>query len=187
LAAAELRPSRWHLANSAGALAWPAAGGDLVRAGIAVYGIEPGPAVAHHCEELRPALTLRSRVSMVKTVSAGSGVSYGWHSVLDRDTVVATVPIGYADGVPRRLSFTGGEVLIGGKRRRILGVVTMDQLMVDCGDDAVAYGDEVILLGRQDHEVIRVEEWAERLGTIPYEIVCGISARVPRRWTGEGQ
>lgn len=182
---------RRHLANSAAALAWPAAHGDLVRVGIALYGIEPGSGVAAHCEDLRPALTLRSRVSMVKTVPSGQGVSYGWRTVLDRDTVVATVPLGYADGVPRRLALTGGDVLIGGRRRRILGVVTMDQLMVDCGSgdgaDDVAVGDEVVLLGAQGDQVVRPEEWAERLGTIPYEIVCGISARVPRRWVPAAQ
>lgn len=176
-----------HLANSAGALAWPDTAHDLVRVGIAIYGIEPGPEVADRCGALRPALTLRSRVSMVKTVAAGLGVSYGWKTILEHDTVVATVPIGYADGVPRRWSTVGGEVLIRGRRRRILGVVTMDQLMVDCGDDAVDVGDEVVLLGRQGPELIRAEEWAERLGTIPYEIVCGISARVPRRWVGDAQ
>lgn len=176
--------ARRHLANSAAALAWPAAHGDLVRAGIAVYGIEPGAGVADLCGPLRPALTLRSWVSMVKTVPAGQGVSYGWRTVLHRDTVVATVPLGYADGVPRRLAMTGGEVLIGGHRCRVLGVVTMDQFMVECGDAPVAVGDEVILLGRQGDEVIRAEDWAERLGTIPYEIVCGISARVPRHWVG---
>lgn len=176
-----------HLANSAGALAWPDTAHDLVRVGIAIYGIEPGPEVADRCGALRPALTLRSRVSMVKTVAAGLGVSYGWKTILEHDTAVATVPIGYADGVPRRWSTVGGEVLIRGRRRRILGVVTMDQLMVDCGDDAVDVGDEVVLLGRQGPELIRAEEWAERLGTIPYEIVCGISARVPRRWVGDAQ
>lgn len=179
--------ARRHVANSAGALAWPAAAYDLVRAGIALYGIEPGPGVADHCRELRPAMTLRAKVSMVKTVPAGVGVSYGWRNVLERDTVVATVPLGYADGVPRRLSSTGGEVLIGGVRRGILGVITMDQFMVDCGDGDVAVGDEVVLLGRQGTEEIRAQEWAERLGTIPYEIVCGVSARVPRRWTNPGQ
>lgn len=182
-----LTGARRHLANSAGALAWPSAAHDLVRAGIALYGIEPGPGVADHCRELRPAMTLRARVSMVKTVPAGAGVSYGWRSVLESDTVVATVPLGYADGVPRRLSTMGGEVLIGGARRRILGVITMDQFMVDCGDGDVAVGDEVVLLGRQGTGEIRAQEWAERLGTIPYEIVCGISARVPRRWTNPGQ
>jgi alanine racemase len=98
---------------------------------------------------------------------------------------VATVPIGYADGVPRRLFETGGEVLIGGRRRPVVGVITMDQLMVDCGDDAVAIGDEVVLIGGQDgpggRQTIRAEDWADRLGTIGYEIVCGIGGRVPRR------
>jgi alanine racemase len=94
------------------------------------------------------------------------------------------VPIGYADGVPRRLSTTGGEVLIGGRRRAIVGRVTMDQLMVDCGDDEVRTGDDVVLLGSQvgpdGVQTIRAEDWADRLDTIGYEIVCGISARVPR-------
>jgi alanine racemase len=97
---------------------------------------------------------------------------------------VATVPLGYADGVPRRLSSVGGEVLIGGRRRPITGVVTMDQLMVDCGDDAVAVGDEVVLLGVQGDDRVTADEWAERLGTIAYEITCGIGARVPRVHVG---
>lgn len=184
---AGLQRPQAHLANSAGALAWPVTTHDLVRVGIAMYGIEPGPDMADRCGVLRAAFTLRSRVSMVKTVAAGLGVSYGWRTMLEHDTVVATIPIGYADGVPRRWSTVGGEVLIRGRRRRILGVVTMDQLMVECGDDAVEVGDEVVLLGRQGTELIRAEEWAERLGTIPYEIVCGISARVPRRWVGDVQ
>jgi alanine racemase len=93
---------------------------------------------------------------------------------------VATVPIGYADGVPRRLFAAGGEVLLGGVRRPIVGVVTMDQLMVDCGDAAVAVGDEVVLIGEQAGQRITATEWAERLGTIGYEIVCGVSARIAR-------
>ena len=95
-------------------------------------------------------------------------------------TTVATVPIGYADGVPRRLFETGGEVLIGGRRRPIVGVVTMDQLMVDVGDDPVAVGDEVVLIGEQGGERVSAEEWADRLGTIGYEIVCGVSRRIAR-------
>jgi alanine racemase len=98
---------------------------------------------------------------------------------LAQDTTVATIPIGYADGVPRRLT-DDGCVLIGGRRRAIAGTITMDQLMVDCGDDAVAVGDEVVLLGRQGDEEITVAEWAELLGTIVYEVTCGISPRVPR-------
>jgi alanine racemase len=118
----------------------------------------------------------------VKRVAAGERISYGLTHRFDRDTTVATVPIGYADGVPRRLSSTGGAVLIGGRRRPIVGVVTMDQLMVDCGDDPVAAGDDVVLLGAQGDERIRPEEWADRLGTIGYEIVCGIGPRVPRTY-----
>ncbi len=180
-----------HAANSAGALAHPAARRSFVRAGIAVYGISPGHGVDDLCLGLRPALSLRARVSFVKTVRAGSRISYGLRHTFDRETTVATVPIGYADGVPRRLSSTGGDVLIAGRRRPIVGVVTMDQLMVDCGagDDAggdlVAVGDEVVLIGSQDGpdgpQRIRAEDWADRLGTIGYEIVCGIGTRVPRR------
>jgi alanine racemase len=128
---------------------------------------------------LQPALTLKARVTHVQVVPAGEAVSYGLRRPVATDTVVATVPIGYADGVPRRLS-DSGEVLIGGVRRRLAGTITMDQLMVDCGSDEVAVGDEVVLLGRQGVEEIPVAEWAERLGTIVYEITCGISPRVPR-------
>jgi alanine racemase len=173
-------PAVAHAANSAGAIAHPAARLDLVRCGIAVYGIAPSPdldgAVA-----LRPAMAVHSEVTLVKRVAAGEGISYGLHHVFDRDTTVATVPIGYADGVRRRLGLDGGEVLIGGRRRPIVGVVTMDQLMVDCGDDPVATGDEVVVIGRQGDEEITAAEWAARLGTIGYEIVCGIGPRVPRR------
>jgi len=175
-----------HVANSAGALAHPATRRSFVRAGIAIYGISPGRGVDHLCSALRPALSLRARVSFVKRVRAGSRISYGLRHTFERDTVVATVPIGYADGVSRRLSTTGGEVLIGGRRRPIVGVVTMDQLMVDCGPDSdVAIGAEVVLIGEQDSpdgpQRIRAEDWAGRLDTIGYEVVCGIGPRVPRR------
>jgi alanine racemase len=174
-----------HIANSAGALALPATHRDLVRLGIAMYGIEPGPGVADLCGGLRPAMSLHARVSAVRTVTAGEGISYGLRHVFTRDTVVATVPIGYGDGVPRRLFGTGGEVLIHGVRRPIVGVVTMDQLMIDAGDLAVSVGDEVVLIGAQcgpaGTDAIAAEEWATRLGTIGYEIVCGISKRIVRR------
>jgi alanine racemase len=170
-----------HAANSAGALAHPAARYDLVRAGIAMYGISPGPDLDHLTAPLRPALSLRSRVSFVKRLRAGDRVSYGLRHTMSTDANVATVPIGYADGVRRNLSGTGTPVLIGGRRRPIIGTITMDQLLVDCGDDAVATGDEVVLLGRQGDESVRAEEWATTLGTIGYEIVCGIGSRVPRR------
>jgi alanine racemase len=178
------RPVRVHAANSAGALAHPAARYDLVRAGIAIYGISPGPGVDHLAADLVPALQLRARVSLVKRVAAGTHVSYGWRHTFDAPTTIATVPIGYADGVPRRLGTLddrpGADVLIGGRRCPIVGVVTMDQLMVDVGDMDVVAGDEVVLLGRQGDQQIRAEDWAERLGTIGYEVVCAISARVPR-------
>lgn len=174
-----------HAANSAGALAHPHARRSFVRAGIAIYGISPGHGVDPLCGALRPAMSLEARVSFVKRVAAGSRISYGARHTFERATTVATVPIGYADGVPRRLFGTGGEVLIGGRRRPIVGVVTMDQLMVDCGDDTVTVGDAVVLIGSQDgpdgRQIIRAEDWADRLGTIGYEIVCGIGGRVPRR------
>lgn len=175
-----------HASNSAGALAHPSARRSFVRAGIAIYGISPGVGVDHLCTELRAALSLRARVSFVKPVRVGSRISYGLRHRFEHDTTVATVPVGYADGVPRRLSQTGGEVLIGGRRRPIVGVVTMDQLMVDCGPGGdVAIGDEVVLIGEQDGpdgpQRIRAEDWADRLDTIGYEIVCGLGTRVPRR------
>ena len=174
-----------HAANSAGALAHPAARRSFVRAGIAIYGISPGHGVDGLCGALRPALSLKARVSYVKRVAAGSRISYGLRHTFATDTNVATVPIGYADGVPRRLFEVGGEVLIGGRRRAIVGVVTMDQLMVDCGDDPVAVGDEVVLIGRQDGpeglQLVRAEDWADLLGTIGYEVVCGLGSRLPRR------
>ena len=156
----------------------------MVRTGIAIYGISPGPGVDHLTNDLRPVMSLRAKVSLVKRAPAGTHVSYGWRHRFDRATTLATVPIGYADGVPRRLGtlsdLPGTDVLIGGRRCPIVGVVTMDQLMVDVGDADVAVGDEVVLIGRQGEHMIRAEDWASRLGTIGYEIVCGISSRVPR-------
>jgi alanine racemase len=170
-----------HAANSAGAIAHPSARYDLVRGGIAIYGLSPSPALAGGVA-LRPALSLRARVSHVKRVAAGEGISYGLRYRPEHDATIATVPLGYADGVPRRLSSTGGVVLLGGRRRPIAGTVTMDQFLVDCGDDQVTVGDEVVLLGTQGAEGIDADDWAARLGTISYEVVCGISRRVPRRY-----
>jgi alanine racemase len=176
-------PTIVHAANSGGLLAHPEARYDLVRCGIAIYGIAPRPRMPE-ADGLRPAMSLKARVSYVKRVRAGEPISYGLHHVCAEPTVVATVPLGYYDGVPRRLGMVGGEVLIGGRRRRILGAVTMDQLMVDCGDDnSVRVRDEVVLFGEQDAEVISAWDWAERLDTIAYEIVGGIAInRVPRRY-----
>lgn len=167
-----------HAANSAASLAFPEARLDLVRPGIAVYGIAPAPGLTDQLD-LRPAMSVVARVSFVKRVGAGERISYGLRHRFTRPTNVATVPIGYADGVPRRLSGRA-EVLIGGIRRRIVGTITMDQLMVDCGDDPVSVGDEVVLLGSQGTERIDTWEWAELLDTIAYEVVCGFGPRLPR-------
>jgi len=179
LADAGISPALRHAANSATAIVHPRGRYDLVRAGISVYGIAPAPGLAAELG-LRPAMTLRAEVSMVKRVPAGEGISYGLRHRTERETTVATVPIGYADGVPRRLGLVGGSVLIGGVRRPILGVVTMDQLMVDCGDDHVEVGDEVVLIGRQGAEEVTATQVAGWLGTSCYEVVAGILARVPR-------
>lgn len=183
LAAVGVRPRRLHVANSAGALAHAEARFDMVRCGLALYGYDPRRPRPATPVGLRPALSLRARVSHVRRLVAGEAVSYGRRYCLPVDAIIATVPLGYADGVPRRLFETGGQVLLDGRRRPIAGAITMDQLMVDCGPDVeVAVGDEVVLLGRQGEETITAEEWAERLDTIAYEIVCAISTRVPRRY-----
>lgn len=179
-------PPRIHAANSAASLVHPAARRTFVRLGIAMYGVEPGPEVAHLCDELKPAMSLVARVAHTKRVAAGSGVSYGLRHTFPTATRVATVPLGYADGVPRRLSAVGGEVLIHGRRCPMVGVVTMDQFVVDCGDLPVAIGDEVMLIGEQGDERITAEDWARPLDTIGYEIVCGVGARVPRRYRYSG-
>lgn len=172
-----------HLANSAVAMALPTGRFDMVRCGIALYGIPPSPDLTD-CLLLQPAMTVRTEVSMVKTIAAGTPVSYGHHYHAPTDTQLATIPIGYADGWSRRLGTCGGEVLIGGHRRPIAGMVTMDQTMVDCGlDHPVTPGDEVVLLGRQGDQEITATEIAQRLDTIAYEIVCQFGRRVPLRFS----
>lgn len=181
LRAAGIDPGLCHAANSAGALAHPASRMDMVRVGIAAYGIPPAPGVALP-ERSRPAMAVTAEVSHIARVAAGEGVSYGLRHRFHRPAEVAVVPLGYADGVPRRMGFVGGEVLIGGVRRPIRGVVTMDQLMVEVTDGpAVAVGDEVVLIGIQGDDEITAAEWAGRLDTIGYEIVCGFGPRLPRR------
>ncbi len=184
LAATGVRPEVLHAANSAGAIAHPSSRYDMVRCGISLYGYSPGPALAGNVG-LRPALALKARVSLVKELAAGERMSYGLRYEARERCVVATVPLGYADGVPRRLSAVGGQVLIGGRRRPMAGTVTMDQLLADCGPDPdVAAGDEVVLIGRQGAQDISADEWAELLETISYEIVCGVGPRVPRLYRG---
>jgi alanine racemase len=168
-----------HACNSAAAITTPAARYDAVRIGIGIYGIAPAPELAGRLP-LTPVMSVKARVSHVQPLRAGERISYGLRYTTSRNTRIATVPAGYADGVPRELSDRGGEVLIGGRRFRMAGTVTMDQLMVDVGNAPVAVGDEVVLLGRQDREEITADDWAARMGTIAYTIVCGIGPRVPR-------
>jgi alanine racemase len=181
--AAGFEPALAHAANSAAAMARPRSRQDLVRIGVAMYGLPPGPGIPRS-EELRPAMTWRSAVSLAKRVGPGEGLSYGLRYRTDRESTIATVPVGYADGYGRRLS-DRAQVLVRGRRRPVAGTVTMDQILVDCGDDPVEAGDEVVLVGRQGREEIRADELAEWIGTINYEIVCGISERVPRVYVGE--
>lgn len=180
--AAGIDPGTLHSANSAATILYPETHLDMVRVGIAAYGIPPGPGVGEDLG-LRPALSWRSAVSLMRRLSAGEAISYGHRYRLESDSNVATVPVGYADGYPRALS-SRADVLIGGRRHRVAGNVTMDQLLVDCGEHAVASGDEVVLLGRQGHQEVSARELADLLDTIPYEVVSTIGARVPRVHVG---
>ena len=178
-------PRLLHAANTAGAVGFPDARLDLVRMGIGIYGVAPAPGVGTEFG-LRPALTWRSAVAFVKRLTAGTRVSYGHHDELTRDAWVATVPVGYADGYPRMLS-SRADVLIGGRRCRVVGSVTMDQVIVDCGDLEPGPEDEVVLLGAQGSENVTAWELAGHAGTIAYEVLARIGARVPRRHHREGR
>lgn len=171
-----------HIANSAATLRDPAARYDLVRTGIAIYGMDPfgeDPAA----QGLEPALTLRSYVAEVKPIAPGQSTGYGRRFVAERDSLIATVPVGYGDGWRRALS--GAPVLVGGRRVPIAGTVSMDNITLDLGPDARdAVGDEVVLIGRQGDELILAEEVAARLETINYEVTCALTARVPRSHLG---
>jgi alanine racemase len=175
-------PGILHAANTGGVLLHPTAHLDLVRPGIGLYGLLPAPGVGAD-RGLRPALRWTSTVVNTKRLAAGERISYGLHYRLDRDATIATVPVGYADGYPRALS-SRAHVLIRGRRRRVAGNVTMDQLMVDCGEGPVEPGDEVVLIGAQGAETVGAEELAGLAGTIGYELVTRIGPRVPRRYVG---
>jgi alanine racemase len=178
------RPAIVHAANSAGMLRFDRSRYNLVRAGIALYGIAPAPGLGDGLG-LQPALSLHARVSYVKSLPAGARVSYGLRYELPRASRIATIPVGYADGVPRALGAAGGSVLIAGTHCTIAGTVTMDQLLVDVGDLDVQIDDDVVLIGVQDGAAIDAADWAERLDTIPYEIVTRLGGRLPRRYVGE--
>lgn len=174
-----VRPPLRHLANSAATLTRPDTHFDLVRPGLACYGLSPLPGRRPAELGLRPAMTLTAPVALVKRVAAGQGVSYGhrWHA--PGETGLALVPLGYADGVPRAATNVA-EVLLGGRRRRIAGAVCMDQFVVATGGDPVRAGDQVVLFGPGDRGEPTAEDWAGWLGTLTYEVVTRVGARVPR-------
>jgi alanine racemase len=176
-----ITPRYRHIANSAATLTRPDAHYDLVRPGIAVYGLSP---IEGETFGLRPAMTARARVAQTKRVPAGQGVSYGHTYFTERETTLALVPLGYADGVPRAAS-NAGPVQLAGKRRTVAGRVCMDQIVLDVGDDQVSAGDVATLFGPGGDGGPTADDWAEVVGTINYEIVTRFgSARVPRVYDG---
>ena len=177
---AGLRPEIRHLANSAAAVLRPSSRFDAVRCGIAIYGLDPAPGVTGDIG-LTPAMTARARLAMVKHLEPGDAVSYGHTWAADRATTVGLVPAGYGDGVPRHASNLA-EVAVGGKRRRIRGRVSMDQVVVDLDGDDAAPGDEVVLFGPGADGAPTAQDWAEACGTINYEIVTRIGGRMTRRY-----
>jgi alanine racemase len=183
--AAGLSPEVVHLSNSGGLLGVPDARFDLVRPGIATYGLSPGPEHGTARElGLRPAMTLRAAVALVKRLPAGHGIGYGHRYTTTTETSTAVIPLGYADGIPR--AATGVAPLwLAGRRRTIAGTVSMDQVVVDIGEDDVSVGDEALLFGPGDQGEPTADDWGSALGTIGYEIVTRIGPRVPRRYLGE--
>jgi alanine racemase len=185
VAASDLEPEVRHLANSAATLALPQTHYDLVRPGVAVYGLSPGPEVGTPASHgLTPAMTLTSEIALVKRVPAGHGVSYAHRYTTSEETTLALVPLGYADGIPRHLTNVG-DVAVNGKRYPIAGTVCMDQFVLDVGADAVQAGDEVVLFGPGAAGEPTAEDWANAIGTINYEIVSRVGARVPKVYEGE--
>jgi alanine racemase len=179
-----IEPPSVHLANSAGLLGHPTSRSTLARPGLVLYGYLPSPwlgeTLASRARELRPVLSLRAQVVATRRADAGERPSYGRRRALERPATIATVPFGYADGYPRRLFDAGAYVVINEKRYPLAGMVTMDQLLINCGDDDVRVGDDVVLLGVQGEEVITADDWARWATTVTWEILCAIGARVPR-------
>ncbi|GLW45067.1 alanine racemase [Streptomyces sp. NBRC 14336] len=182
-----LRPEVRHIANSPATLTRPDSHFDLVRTGIAVYGISPSPELGSSADfGLRPAMTLSASVALVKQVPGGHGVSYGHHYITAGETTLGLIPVGYADGVPRHAS-SAGPVLVGGKWRTVAGRVAMDQFVVDLGGDRPEPGERAVLFGPGDAGEPTAEDWAKAAGTIAYEIVTRIGTRVPRVYLNERQ
>lgn len=183
---AGLAPEVRHFANSPATLTLPASHYDLVRPGVAVYGLSPSPELGPPGEYgLRPVMTLRASLALVKRVPGEHGVSYGHRYTTPGATTLALVPAGYADGIPRHASGVG-PVLVAGKWRTVAGRVAMDQFVVDLGGDTARAGDEAVLFGPGDRGEPTVDDWARATGTIGYEIVTRIGPRVPRHFLGSG-
>ncbi|WP_344075065.1 alanine racemase [Streptomyces crystallinus] len=181
-----VEPEVRHLANSPATLTLPESHFDLVRPGIAMYGVSPAPELGAPGDfGLRPVMTLTASVALTKRVPAGHGVSYGHHYVTPGETTLGLIPLGYADGIPRHASGRG-PVLVGGKVRTVAGRVAMDQFVVDLDGDAVAPGAEAVLFGPGDRGEPSAEDWARAADTIAYEIVTRIGSRVPRVYLNEG-
>ena len=160
-------------------LGGPAYHFDLVRTGLALYGLYPSPQF-YRSIHLKPVMSVQAKIKQIKKLPAGSGISYGHSHKVMEPTVIATVGIGYADGVPRSLS-NKIEVLIHGQRAKQVGNITMDQFMVDVNDiPQVQVGDIVTLIGKEGSQRVTADDWADTLGTISYEIVCGFRQRLPR-------
>ncbi|MEU0335024.1 alanine racemase [Streptomyces sp. NPDC006193] len=175
-----VRPEVRHLANSPATLTLPETHFDLVRTGIAVYGVSPSPELGAPADfGLRPVMTLSASLALVKRVPGGHGVSYGHHYVTPGETTLGLVPVGYADGIPRHASGSG-PVLVDGKWRTVAGRVAMDQFVVDLAGDEPPVGAEAVLFGPGDRGEPTAEDWAQACGTIAYEIVTRIGTRVPR-------
>lgn len=172
-----------HLANSAATMSAPDTHFDLVRCGIAAYGLWPSPDLLGALD-LHPALELKARITLTKAVAAGEGISYGLRYSVEDATRIATIVAGYADGYDRRLS-NRGDVLIGGRRYRVAGTVCMDQLMVDVGSDDVETGTIATLIGGDTRDRVSAEELAVHVGTINYEVTTRIPSRVPRVFLNE--
>jgi alanine racemase len=172
-----------HAANSAGIFLHPASHLDMVRLGISMYGLHPS-SDTKDVVDLKPALSLKARISFIKKLKADVGVSYNRTFATTRDTTVATIPIGYGDGYSRRLS-NKTDVIMNGQRCKAVGNICMDQFMVELNDGLVAApDDEVVLIGRNGGHEITVDEIADLTGTINYEIVCMVNTRVPRVYKG---
>ncbi|MGE5581934.1 MAG: alanine racemase [Bacillota bacterium] len=181
---AGLLPEKIHLANSAGIIDLPASYFNMVRPGIILYGLYPSAEVNRERIQLKPVLSLKTRITFLKRVPKGAGISYGQKYHLEREATIATIPIGYADGWSRLLSGKA-EAIVGGKKFPIVGTICMDQCMINLGDEPAELGQEVVLIGRMGEVEIPADTVAGQMGTINYEVTCMLNGRVPRVYLHE--